>query len=175
VLNYKEEDARGVFQSGNAVFMRNWNYAYALAAGEDSPVRGKLWRDHPALGPGGHVVTRHAGRLAPRRDEVLREPGRAAIELVRFLNNYENQKERAIVTSRPPTLNAVYEDPEVAAEQEFIPLWKPVVDNALPRPSAATLAQVQRGLRGVLDGGAQHHVRQWRRGRREPGPASKAS
>jgi trehalose/maltose transport system substrate-binding protein len=27
----------------------------------------------------------------------------------------------------------------VAAEQEFIPLWKPVVDNALPRPSAATL------------------------------------
>jgi trehalose/maltose transport system substrate-binding protein len=58
---------------------------------------------------------------------------------VRFLNNYDNQKERAIVTSRPPTLNAVYEDPEVAAEQEFIPLWKPVVDNALPRPSAATL------------------------------------
>jgi trehalose/maltose transport system substrate-binding protein len=61
----------------------------------------------------------------------------AAIELVRFLNNYENQKERAIVTSRPPTVLAVYDDPEVAAEQPFIPLWRPVVENALPRPSAA--------------------------------------
>jgi trehalose/maltose transport system substrate-binding protein len=46
----------------------------------------------------------------------------AAIELVRFLNNYDNQVERAIVTSRPPTMTAVYDDPAVGAEQPFIPL-----------------------------------------------------
>ncbi len=42
VLNYGEEDARGVFQKGNSVFMRNWPYAWSLSQGADSPVKGKV-------------------------------------------------------------------------------------------------------------------------------------
>ena len=33
---------------------------------------------------------------------------------------------------------AVYDDKEVAEKVEFIPLWKPVIENAIVRPSAPT-------------------------------------
>ena len=136
VLNYKEEDARGVFQSGNAVFMRNWNYAYALVTGEDSPVKdGVAVAQLPSGGPDlSPAATLGGWELAVTK---YSEHPEEAIELVKFLNNYESQKERAIVTSRPPTLTAVYSDPDVAAQQPFIPLWKPVLDGTLARPSAA--------------------------------------
>lgn len=137
VLNYKEEDARGLFQSGNAVFMRNWNYAYALAAGDDSPVKDKFAVTTLPVGAEGEKSAATLGGWHLGVSKYSKYP-EEAIELVRFLNNYDNQKERAIITSRPPTLNAVYADTEVGEAQEFIPLWKPVVDNALPRPSAAT-------------------------------------
>ena len=42
MLNYSEEEARGVFQSGNAVFMRNWPYAWALGNAADSPIKDKI-------------------------------------------------------------------------------------------------------------------------------------
>lgn len=137
VLNYTEEDARGVFQSGNAVFMRNWNYAYALAASEDSPVKDTFAVTTLPHGGGDNTSAATLGGWHLGVSEYS-ENKELAIELVRWLNNYENQKERAIVLSRPPTLTAVYDDQEVAEKQPFIPLWKPVVDNALPRPSAAT-------------------------------------
>lgn len=137
VLNYKEEDSRGVFQSGNAVFMRNWNYAYALGNGDDSPIKGKFGVSILPHGEGGPSTATLGGwHLGVTKYSENQE---AAIELVRFLNNYENQKQRAIITSRVPTVAAVFEDPDVVEQQPFIPLWKPVVDNALPRPSAATL------------------------------------
>ena len=80
VLNYAEEEARGVFQSGNAVFMRNWPYAWALGNADDSAVKGKI--GVAALPKGGDdgKHTRRARRLAARGLEVLaerRDRGRA--------------------------------------------------------------------------------------------------
>ena len=38
----KEEEVRQVFHQGNALFERNWPYAWSLHQSEDSPVRGKV-------------------------------------------------------------------------------------------------------------------------------------
>jgi trehalose/maltose transport system substrate-binding protein len=135
VLNYKEEDARGVFQSGNAVFMRNWNYAYALVTGPDSPVKDKVGVAPLPAGDGPAVAT--LGGAALGVSAYSKHP-KIAIDLVRFLNSYENQKMRAIETSRPPTLTAVFDDAEVAQKMPFIPLWKPVLDGTTPRPAFTT-------------------------------------
>ena len=42
VLNYGEEDSRGVWQNGKAAFMRNWPYAWSLGQAADSPIKGKI-------------------------------------------------------------------------------------------------------------------------------------
>ena len=57
---YTEEESRGVWQTGNAVFMRNWPYAYALGNGDDSPIKGKF--DVAPL-PSAAATTRSAATL----------------------------------------------------------------------------------------------------------------
>ena len=136
ILNYAEEDARGVFQSGNSVFMRNWNYAYALVNGEDSPIKDVVEVTTLPAGEGGASSSILGGSHLAVAKYSTNQP--EAIELVRYLNNEDSQRARAIESSRPPTLIALYEDAEIGEKQPFIPLWKPVIDGAIARPSAPT-------------------------------------
>lgn len=135
VLSYMEEDARGVFQSGNAVFMRNWPYAWALANAPDSPVRGKVevaplpagdgpdGRHSGALGGGGLAVSKYSAH-----PEV-------AADLVRYLADRTRQAERAIRGAINPTIPALYEDPKVLAAQPFLEDLLPILEAAVARPS----------------------------------------
>ncbi|MFY0681936.1 MAG: ABC transporter substrate-binding protein [Thalassovita sp.] len=137
VLAYQEEDARGVWQTGNAVFMRNWPYAYGLGNGDESPIKGKF-DVVPLPTGGGHDVS--AATLGGWNAAVSKysEHKEAATSLVLYLANVEAQKHRAITESRLPTIMSLYDDAEVAAAQPIIPSWKEVFLQAVPRPSAPT-------------------------------------
>ncbi|MEO1469623.1 MAG: ABC transporter substrate-binding protein [Pseudomonadota bacterium] len=136
-LNYLEEESRGVFQSGNAVFMRNWPYAWALAQSEDSPIRGKVGVTAlPKGGEGGQ----NTGTLGGWNLAVSKysEHPEIAADLVMHLVGAEEQKIRAIEGSYNPTIAALYEDPEILDATPFFGDLYSTFENAVARPSSVT-------------------------------------
>ncbi len=140
VLNYGEEEARGVFQSGNAVFMRNWPYAWSLAQGPDSSIKDKVGVS--AL-PKGGADGRHAATLGGWQLSVSKysKNSKLAADLVMYLTSPEEQKRRAIEGAYNPTIAALYKDPEILAAVPFFGELYDTFVNAVARPSTVTGAK----------------------------------
>jgi trehalose/maltose transport system substrate-binding protein len=137
VLNYTEEEARGVFQSGNAVFMRNWPYAWPLSQAQDSPVRDKVG---VAVLPRGGADGKNSGALGGWQLAVSKYTKNAepAADLVRYLTSPEEQKRRAIEGAYNPTIPALYQDPEILTANPFFGSLYTTFTNAVARPSKVT-------------------------------------
>ena len=137
VLNYAEEEARGVFQGGKAAFMRNWPYAWSLGNGADSPIKGKIGvAPLPKGGADGkNAATLGGWQLAVSK--YSKNPD-AAADLVMYMTSKEVQKERAIKGSYNPTIGALYQDKEVLAANPFFGSLYNVFTSAVPRPATAT-------------------------------------
>lgn len=137
VLAYQEEESRGVWQLGNAVFMRNWPYAYSLGNGEDSKVKGLFDVATLPMGAEGDTSAATLGGWNVAVSKYSKNPD-AAIKLAMFLASPDFEKDRAIERSNLPTIISLYDDPDIAKAQPIIPNWKNVFLNAVPRPSAPT-------------------------------------
>lgn len=137
VLNYAEEESRGVFQSGKAVFMRNWPYAWKLANGPDSPIRGKVG---VSVLPG-KAATLGGWSLAVSK--YSRHP-EAAVSLALYLTSEQEQRRRLEIGGFQPTLEKIYRDPELLLANPFLASLRSVFQNALPRPSRSTRSKYNR-------------------------------
>lgn len=137
VLAYQEEEARAVFQNGDAVFMRNWPYAYLLSQDDASPVKGKVgMMPLPRGGEGGQ----HAAALGGWQWAVsaYTQVPEAAIALVRMLADFESQRQNFLQMGVSPARLDVYEDAEVQAKGPHLTLLKQAFDGAVARPSTVT-------------------------------------
>lgn len=153
VTTYAEEEARNVFQAGNAAFMRNWPYAYNLGNAEDSVIAGKFgWvplpegavRSGACLGGWQLAVSKYSDNVE------------AAVAVAKYMAGPYQQKVRALSEQgNPPTIPAVYEDPEVA-ENELMSLLGPILATAYARPSVATGERYAEA--SALFSGAVHDV-----------------
>lgn len=155
VLNYTEEEARGVFQSGHALFMRNWPYAWALGQSADSTVKDRI--GFAPLPAGGPQDTPHAvlgGQLlAVSAYSANRE---LAIDLVMYLTGREEQKRRALAGSLNPTIPALFDDADIRRDAPFIAELRPIFEQAVARPSAVAKASYNKVSARFFD--AVHQV-----------------
>jgi trehalose/maltose transport system substrate-binding protein len=137
VTTYGEEEARNLWQEGNAAFMRNWPYAYTLSADPKSAVAGKF--DVTVLPKGGDNGKNAAclGGWQLMVSAYSKVPD-AGADLVRYLTSSEIQKKRAIDLGQLPTLPALYSDPEVLAKNAYFKNMLDVFKNAVARPSTVT-------------------------------------
>jgi len=138
VLNYEEEESRGVFQSGKAVFMRNWPYAYQLSQAPDSPIKDKVAMTTLPKGEGAGArgaATMGGWNLAVSK--FSKHPKESA-DLAIYLTGPEEQKLRAVTGGFQPTLPKLYEDKEILAANPSFTMLAGSFASSVPRPSTPT-------------------------------------
>ncbi|UQY45524.1 ABC transporter substrate-binding protein [Erwinia sp. PK3-005] len=142
VLGYKEEESRAVFQNGDALFMRNWPYAYVLSQGDDSALKGKVGVMSLPKGEGGKSVSTLGGwqwsiNAATKNPE-------AAIALLKMVSDSESQKTAQKLLGYAPTRVALYDDKEVLERAPYLAEFRQIFADAVPRPATQTKGQYAR-------------------------------
>jgi trehalose/maltose transport system substrate-binding protein len=139
VTGFGEEDARNMWQAGNAAFMRNWPYAYSLGNADDSVIAGIFdVSPLPAGKSGAGAATLGGWQLAVSK---YSEHPDVAADVALFMASYDQQKIRAIEGSFNPTIMSLYQDPDVLEAAPFFGSLYDVFINAVARPSTATAPQ----------------------------------
>jgi multiple sugar transport system substrate-binding protein len=163
VLTWQEEQTRLAFESGQAVFMRNWPYAYALLDDtSESRVAGQFAVTSMPPAQGG-MPTAALGGSALAINAFSEQPD-AAYALIDYLLQPEQMLERARVAGQYPTRPALYETAALADALE-IPVDEAfaVIQRATPRPVTPVYSQ----LSDIL----QISIHRVLTRQQEPGPA----
>ena len=135
VVAYKEWDGFNVWQAGKAAFMRNWANAYVAARAENSPNKNRFDIAPLPRGSAGVAATLGGNGYAVSRHSVHQ---REAVVLVHFLCSRDEQARRCRRTAEPPTIPALYKNPEVLAQNPYFSLaLQDFQKNITERPSRA--------------------------------------
>lgn len=136
----KEEEVRRAFQRGNALFERNWLYAWNLHQQENSPVKGKVAMAplpcEPPAGRSSALGGWHVGisRYSDRKEDAWR--------LVKFILSKEEQAEMALRVGWHPGRRDIYSLERVKRKLPYIGLVQKVFKSAVNRPAMPCYTQV---------------------------------
>jgi multiple sugar transport system substrate-binding protein len=135
-LQYQEDESHSSFLNGEAVFIRNWPYLYALAGSSDFP---NVKQDQVGISPipvpeeGGQSSSTLGGwnflinAASDKQDQ--------AWEFIKFMTAPEQLIVNAKQGSKLPTRKNLYEEPEVTDNVPVARLGKEaIIQNSRPRP-----------------------------------------
>jgi len=152
VTTYQEGDAHTAFVNGDAAFMRNWPYAYSIAADPtQSKVVGKFAvtvLPHGS-GSGDHSVGTVGGwQLAVSKYSKHQD---AAIEFVRYMTSPAVEKFDAITNTNVPTIPSVAKDPAVVKVNPYL---NPAIAGVtrVTRPANSLKSHYNEGSQAIYQG-----------------------
>jgi multiple sugar transport system substrate-binding protein len=145
----KEEEVRSFFQSGEALFERNWPYAWGLHQAEDSPVRGEVGIALLPKFEGG----RHAAALGGWHIGMSRSSDRKqdAWKLMEYVVSREVQIGFALNLGWNPARSDVYDAQEIIENLPHLIQLREVFENAAPRPNLPYYSLLSRALQAELN------------------------
>jgi multiple sugar transport system substrate-binding protein len=135
-VNYTTQESQSIFTNGDAAFMRNWTFVYALLA---SPETSKVRPEQVGIST---IPVSEAGKesfsglggwnflVNAASEDKLNE----IWTFIEYMSSAESQKTFALESARLPTLKALYEDEEVLKKVPVAVLGKAAIENARPRP-----------------------------------------
>jgi len=133
VLSFDEEDARGVFQQGNAAFMRNLPYVYPLLESPISAVSGKVGATFMPGAYGNPPVSLLDGWALAVADRS-QHPVEASF-LADLLTSVAQQRSRALEADFFPSQVVLFSDTEVSERFPMVDTYELIEANIRMRPS----------------------------------------
>lgn len=142
VTTYEEESSRRAFEAGNATFMRNWPYAYAL--GKESGIANEFEvAKFPGFAgnPGAGVVGGYNLGISAYTDNPD-----GSLAFAEFLSTEAVQKEMFLKATLPAVVTSVYEDPKVKQEIPFTEELLKAVEQAQARPVSPVYTEISEAI-----------------------------
>lgn len=148
----KEEEVRLYFQAGNALFERNWPYAWSLHQNPASKVKNRIgMAPLPSPADGESVSTLGGWHIGLSR---FSDHKRQALKLIRFITSYDTQKKIMSRMGWNPARRDLYDDPDVLKSAPHYRQLKDVFQYAQPRPLLPYYTQIsaitQKHINSVL-------------------------
>src|SRR6516165_990813 len=135
VVAYRELDSLSVWDSGNAAFMRSWQWDYRLTHPHESPVRDRTGYTSMPGGPGGRAGILGGYGLAVSRSSAHPQE---AVALIRFLIARDLRSKADPSHPEPAAEPQLYNLPQVLLAYAPSPQLSPQTSRVVSRPSNVT-------------------------------------
>lgn len=141
-LTYKEQESLRAFQAGNATFLRNWPYAYALL--KDSDIANEFdIATLPSFGGGDGASVLGGYNLAI---SAYSKNAEGSVEFINYATSPAAQKLMMTASTLPAVLTETYSDPEVKRKAPFAADLLKAVQQGQPRPVSPVYPQINEAI-----------------------------